>query len=87
MEIEEHKITPDSSLIGGRNDRFEEQKNIHKSRNDKTYNLSMDTGKNAILNADFKGRKSEKQIEKTDIVYHVFYGNEQERYLFSLAKK
>ena len=68
MEIEEHKITPDSSLIGGRNDRFEEQKNIHKSSNDKTYNLSMDTGKNAILNADFKGRKSEKQIEKTDIL-------------------
>lgn len=64
MEIEEHKITPDSSLIGGRNDRFEEQKNIHKSSNDKTDNLSMDTGKNAILNADFKGRKSEKQIEK-----------------------
>ena len=28
----------------------------------------MDTGKNAILNADFKGRKSEKQIEKTDIL-------------------
>ena len=28
MEIEEHKITPDSSLIGGRNDRFEEQKKI-----------------------------------------------------------
>ena len=68
MEIEEHKITPDSSLIGGRNDRFEEQKNIHKSSNDKTDNLSMDTGKNAILNADFKGRKSEKQIEKTDIL-------------------
>ena len=68
MEIEEHKITPDSSLIGGRNDRFEEQKNIHKSSNDKTYNLSMDTGKNAILNADFKYRKSEKQIEKTDIL-------------------
>ena len=41
MEIEEHKITPDSSLIGGRNDRFEEQKNIHKSSNDKTYNLSL----------------------------------------------
>lgn len=30
MEIEEHKITPDSSLIGGRNDRFEEQKTFIK---------------------------------------------------------